>query len=200
MNIWENHYQNFDKKKHPPAITLLNALKIYKDSNSYQENKLAIDLGCGNGIDTLALLEDNWNVLAIDNQKEALLRTKNKADVISQRLELRLSSFEDIDKLPACNLVNATFSLPFCAPGSFKNLWSIITSAIISKGIFCGQFFGINDSWSSKPEMTFHTKQQITELFNGFNIEYCQEIEREGKTISGKGKYWHVFHIVAQKK
>ncbi|WP_024772530.1 methyltransferase domain-containing protein [Aquimarina macrocephali] len=200
-NSWNTHYHYFDQKKHPPAATLCNAIALSRKVQISQQDKLAIDLGCGNGVDTFALLQDKWNVLAVDKQNEALSRIKeNTPDTYQEQLQLSLNSFENIEELPNCQLINATFSLPFCHPDHFDKLWNIITSSITKKGIFSGHFFGINDSWNSNLEMTFHTQKQITELFNRFDIEYYNEIEKQGKTISGKEKYWHVFHIVAQKK
>ena len=111
---WNTHYRYFDQKKFPAAATLRSAITLLQKTRINQHNKLAIDLGCGNGIDTFALLNDKWNVLAIDKQNEALLRIKeNTSDKYQEQLQLSLNSFENIKKLPDCNLVNATFSLPF---------------------------------------------------------------------------------------
>lgn len=198
---WDSHYQNFDKKNHPPASTLQDALNIYSKFFIQAEHKVAVDLGCGNGIDTFALLNDNWNVIAIDKENEALLRIKELTpNVCDEKLELRLDTFENINKLPTCKLINATFSLPFCNPHNFDKLWQTITTSITTKGVFCGHFFGVNDSWFPNIEMTFHTKQQVLKLLENFDVNYCKEIEKSGKTISGVEKYWHVFHVVAQKK
>ncbi len=47
--------------------------------------------------------------------------------------------------------------------------------------------------------MTFHTEKELRKMFSNFDFTHYKEIEKQGKTISGKEKYWHVFHIVAQK-
>lgn len=199
---WDSHFKNFDTKKYPPATTLIDALKGYRKSFPIKKSKLAIDLGCGSGTDTFALLGDNWNVVAIDKQKEALLRIKENVadDILSKKLQLRLDTFENIKELPVCELINATFSLPFCNPTYFSTLWKVITSSIKSKGVFCGHFFGVNDSWCSNSEMTFHTKQQVFILLQDFDVEYCKEVEKNGKTLSGIEKHWHIFYVVAKKK
>ena len=48
--------------------------------------------------------------------------------------------------------------------------------------------------------MTFHSKNDIEFLFSDFKVEAFKEVNKVGKTISGKEKHWHVFHVVARKK
>ncbi|WP_108867832.1 class I SAM-dependent methyltransferase [Aquimarina aquimarini] len=200
-NSWNTHYHHFDQKKYPPAATLVKTLEFLKKTPLDIKNKLAIDLGCGNGIDTFAMLQEQWNVLAIDKQNDALLRIKDNIPVEHKdQLQLDLRAFENIDTLPDAYLINATFSLPFCHPDHFEKLWHVITSAIPKNGFFSGHLFGHNDSWNSNPEMTFHTVEKINELFKEYHLHFNKEIEKQGTTISGKTKHWHVFHIVAQKK
>ncbi len=93
-NSWNTHYHNFDQKKYPLAATLRYALTHFQKVQISQQDRFAIDLGCGNGIDTFALLRDTWNVLAIDKQNEALVRIKeNTPNEYNQQLQLRLDSF-----------------------------------------------------------------------------------------------------------
>lgn len=96
-------------------------------------------------------------------------------------------------------LVNACFSLPFCHPENFDSLWKKIVESIFPNGRFAGHFFGINDSWATDPEKTFHKKEQILNLFTGFELDFFEEIEKAGKSIDGKEKNWHVFHNCSKK-
>ncbi|HRG52520.1 MAG TPA: hypothetical protein PLL00_06775 [Bacteroidia bacterium] len=136
---------------------------------------------------------------AIDNQIGALNQLRQHAyPFFDQDLKLIYGSFEFID-LPAANFINASFSLPFCQPDNFEDVWRKIENAICSEGRFAGHFFGTNDSWATNAEMTFLTEKQIYHLFNSFSIEWMEESEKNGKTIGGKEKHWHVFHVVAKK-
>jgi methylase of polypeptide subunit release factors len=75
---------------------------------------LAVDLGCGSGIDTMALLHRGWRVLAIDRGTQALAwLERNVRPEWLPYLEMQQEAFEAV-ALPACDLVNASFSLPFC--------------------------------------------------------------------------------------
>ncbi|KAF9658021.1 methyltransferase domain-containing protein [Tenacibaculum mesophilum] len=198
--MWKEHYSKIKKEKHPPAYTLRKALEFITNQDNITE-KTAVDLGCGNGVDTFALLENGFSVVAIDSNPNSLLYLQqNLAPEHSKLLKFNNVSFENIKEFPLAYLVNASFSLPFCHPNQFDNLWSNIIKCISPEGIFCGHFFGPQDSWSSNSDMTFHNIQDVKNLFDKFELLYFNEISKKGKTLSGKEKFWHVFHIVAKKK
>jgi tellurite methyltransferase len=170
----------------------------------------AVDLGCGEGRDTLELVRRGWRVLAIDSSPEALARLEaNVAQVgrgqdgaAAAVLETRLAAFEDTP-MPAADLINASFSIPHCSPEDFPRIWERIVGAIRPGGRFAGQFFGVNDSWATKPDgvtRTYHTRAQVDAMLAPFEVEKLEEIERPGKTALGEPKYWHVFHVVARKR
>ncbi|QTE22716.1 class I SAM-dependent methyltransferase [Polaribacter cellanae] len=198
--MWKAHYDKLSKEKHPPAHTLSQTLDFMSRKDRLKNLK-AIDLGCGNGIDTFALLEEGFNVLAIDKDSNAsLLLQKHISSKHLVVFSFQNSSFESLDELPSADLVNASFSLPFCHPNKFEKLWSNITSCINPEGFFCGHFFGPKDSWSSNSDMTFHNMEAVKKLFEEFELLYFEETAKNGKTLSGKEKFWHVFHIVAKKQ
>ena len=101
--------------------------------------------------------------------------------------------------IPQITLVNASFSLPFCNPNKFSDLWSEITTKLSIGGIFCGQLFGLEDSWASNKNMTFHHRNSLDSLFNNFRINLLHEENKISKTSSGEEKNWHIFHLVAVK-
>ncbi|MBS7232427.1 class I SAM-dependent methyltransferase [Flavobacterium psychroterrae] len=194
---WKKHYQKIQEKKLSASATLVKAIALFDKEKV--DLPMACDLGCGTGIDTIALIEKGWEVIAIDNQKQAIEELRNGIPVeYSSKLILIKADFEVIT-LPNVLLVNACFSLPFCHPENFNVLWQKIIQSILPNGRFAGHFFGVNDSWASDPEKTFHSKEQILNLFAGFELEYFEEVEKAGKSIDGKEKNWHVFHIVSKK-
>lgn len=179
--------------------TLHEALRLFEGKSSEPRVRFAIDLGCGAGRDTFELLRRGWKVLAIDNQPGAIRWIRSNVRMKDQsRLRTRVASFERTS-LPKCNLVNASYSLPFCSPEHFGSLWSNIVTSIHPSGRFSGHFFGINDEWASLSDMTFHSRKQVKFLLRHFKIESFHEKEWEGKTASGRKKHWHVFSVVARK-
>ena len=160
----------------------------------------AVELGCGAGRDTVCLIKNGWNVLAIDRENvESRIAAKLSEEELKQFKFLK-QKFEYIE-LEKNNLVVANFSLPFCNKNNFKELWNKINNSILKDGYFVGNFFGINDEWkSTKEEMTFLTKEQVIELFKDFEIIEFKEVEKDGATGIGKMKHWHIFNVIAKKK
>jgi len=189
VNEWTRYY---DAAGDEPRDTLLAALE------GFESPGLAVDLGCGAGRDTVELLRRGWRVVAIDSEAEAIrrLRAQTGAD---ERLETQVARYEDAT-LPSCHLVNASWSLPFCAPGVFGVVWERIVDALRPGGRFCGQLFGERDEWAIEDDMTFHTREEAEGLFRDFDLERFDELEEDSKTALGTPKHWHVFNIVALKR
>lgn len=184
----------------PPRDTLLAALAHFDSENHAFTSRFAVDLGCGEGRDTVEILRRGWRVLAIDGEPEAINRLLSRPDINPKLLEVHLSRFERLILPPAVDLINASFSLPFCPPEYFPNLWTNIVISLRLGGRFCGQLIGNKDTWAIHSSMNHHTRAQVEVLLQPFEIESLEEEDHPGKTAIGEEKYWHIFHIVARKK
>ncbi len=183
----------------PPHDTALRALALF--DGGPERLRFAIDLGCGSGRDTREMLRRGWRVLAMDREAEAIQRLiKDTPAEHRARLQTQVAAFEDVCDLRACDFVNASFSLPFCAPAHFDVLWSAIVVAIQPRGRFAGTFFGERDGWVNEPAMTFHTRAQAEALLHDFKVEQFVEEDRDGQTALGNDKHWHTFQVVAFKR
>ena len=158
----------------------------------------AVDLGCGDGVESLELLRRGWTVLAIDAEAAGIERlTAAAGPEASDRLTVRVARFEDLGELPPAELVYAGFSLAFCASGSFPALWRAIREAVVPGGRFAGQLFGDRDSWAN-PEATFVSRRQAGALLEGLDVDRFEEEERDGTSFIGP-KHWHLFHVIARR-
>ncbi len=187
-----------------PRDTLLKALDLFTRAAEVPSHpplpRIAIDLGCGSGRDTTALLAHGWKVLAIDSSPLGLdLVRQSVPEHLRPNLETRLAPFEGLT-LPSATLINASYALPFCNPAAFPALWHAITAAIPVGGRFCGQLFGERDGWATLPDRTHHTRRQVNDLFQNFNLEDLKEIENREAGVTGEVKDWHIFHIVAKRR
>ena len=114
------------------------------------------------------------------------------------RLETQVARFQDA-ALPRASLVNSSFALPFCPPAHFGDVWQRIVASLESGGRFSGQLFGDRDTWATRPEMSFQTREEAEELLRGMALERFTEVDEDGKTALGDAKHWHVFHVVARR-
>ena len=96
----------------------------------------AIELGCGAGNDTVYLIKNNWNVLAIDREdvEERIAKKLTKEELT--KFTFQKQDFE-ILKLEKNNLTVANYSLPFCDKDKFEKLWNKIKRNILPNRIFC---------------------------------------------------------------
>ncbi|HXY99504.1 MAG TPA: methyltransferase domain-containing protein [Stellaceae bacterium] len=190
---WQEYYERTAGR--PPRRTLLLALERFGAGSG----RSAVDLGCGDGRDTVELLRRGWRVLAIDAELAALERLRHRADLPpGAAVETRCQRFEDAD-WPAADLVNASFSLPLVPPARFPALWAKIAGSLKPGGRFSGQLFGERDGWRGEKAITFLGRAELERLLAGFAVELLEEEESDGPTPYGKPKHWHLFHIVARK-
>jgi tellurite methyltransferase len=157
----------------------------------------AIDLGCGAGIDTAAMLERGWSVFATDAEQEAIDRLRRRVGPDAPRLRTQRAAMEEVE-LPSANLVWASFSLFFCDPARFPDLWRKIEQALVPGGRFTGQLLGDRDSWTADRDITWFTRSDAEALFDGWTIERLDEEDEDGEACSGP-KHWHVFHVMARR-
>ena len=167
MQNWIQYYDK-TKKEYPR-----NNVKFLIDSLNLKHTN-AIDLGCGQGNDTVYLINNDFKVLGIDKE--------NVEDIIRARLpEKKQESFSKKEY--------------------FKSMWENIVEAINLNGYFVGTILGINDSWNKEcRDMSFFDKEDVKRLFNKFKIIRFEEIENDKPTALGKEKHWHFYNIIAQKE
>ncbi len=186
----------------PPRETLIDALARFEAQGA--PPGFAVDFGCGEGRDSAELLRRGWRVLAIDGHESAFEYLNKRTDFPRAarepgRFETLTARMEDA-KWPACELFNASFSLPFVDPANFDEVWARIVESIKPGGRFAGQLFGERDTWAALSDRSHQTRARVDELLSAFKVEHFQEEERDGGDCLNNPKHWHVFHIVAQKR
>jgi tellurite methyltransferase len=192
---WLAYYQAVQGR--PPRETLLNALARFEAENAAPG--FAVDLGCGEGRDTVELLRRGWRVLGIDGEADVIAQLHQRPGIALDELETRVERFEALTLPTGVDLINASFCLPFCPAAAFPQLWQTIVNALRPGGRFCGQLFGDRDSWATQLAITFQTAEQIQQLLRPFEIEWLEEEDHPGKTALGEDKHWHIFNIVVRK-
>jgi tellurite methyltransferase len=160
----------------------------------------AVELGFGNGIETIAMLKRGWRVLAIDPTPEASERLiAGLPDDGRERLSAVTAPMEDVE-LPTADLVWAAFSLFFCDPARFPDVWGRIGEAVRPGGRFAGQLLGARDTWAGDDGISAFERDEAIALFDGsWRIDRFDEEENDGEACSGP-KHWHLFNVVATRE
>jgi SAM-dependent methyltransferase len=158
----------------------------------------AIEIGFGDGTETLALLRAGWHVLAIDPTPEAAAVLRSKVPPVdSDRLTIRTAGAE-ADALPPFDLLYSGYSLSFLNPGGFDPFWAGMREALRPGGLLVLNLFGVRDTWADNPRMTFVTREDVDRLLAGLDVLAIEEEDQDGDAFSGP-KHWHVFDLIARR-
>jgi tellurite methyltransferase len=189
---WTDYYDAQEDEREPREL-LVEVLDSF-DADGHE----AVELGCGQGFDTLEMLRRGWSVLAVDAEPEGVRRLLARVpDDLRPRLDARVARMEDVE-LPPVDLVWASFSLFFCPPERFDGLWTGIRAAIRPGGRVAGHLLGDRDTWAPDDDITAHTREAALGRLDGLEVERFEEEEEDGEACSGP-KHWHVFHCAARR-
>jgi hypothetical protein len=158
----------------------------------------AVEIGFGDGEETLALLAAGWRVLAIDPTPEAAatLRPRVPTELLD-RLEIRTTAAQDTE-LPGFDLLYSGYSLPFLDKEAFERLWRHVLDRASPGAYLVVNLFGIHDDWVGRPEMVFRERTEVERIVAGLELVAFEESEEDGMSFLGP-KHWHTFDIVARK-
>lgn len=187
MEKWEN----YQKRTYNNKVS-----NLLVDFCKNHEIKNAIDLGCGSGNESVYLLKKGVNVTCIDYKlnKSYILDRLNDDEI--KLVSFIESSFEDV-VLPKNDLVMAFFSIPFCNPDNFDELWDKIYDSIEVNGYFIGQLFGNRDAWRRRKDISTFKIEKVKEYLERYTIIKFEEVEYIRETDHKK---WHFYNIIAKKE
>lgn len=166
-----------------------------------EPGKVAVELGCGAGVETQDLISRGWEVFAYDKDPGALQSTEALVDPSKHyKLNLSCKSFEELTTLPRNYLVFAYHSLPFCDVDHFDRLMKAITDSIVGEGFFVGSFFGNQDEWVKSDKALGVDVTELQYRFDGFDFLLLNETHQTGSTLLNGPKHWHLIEVIARKK
>ena len=194
---WPDYYEVTAER--PSWTTTKTAAEAFGDPPA-DGPRFAVDLGCGAGRDTRELLRRGWRVLATDMTPEGPERLWELTPHSDRdRLETEVSRLEDFE-VPVCDLVNANLILPFQSAEDYEATWARILAAIPVGGRFSGMLFGDRDQAAQEDGMTCPAPEVIRGYLDGFEVEYWNEKEEDGKTALGDDHHFHLIEVVAVRR
>lgn len=168
----------------------------------------ALDVGCGPGRETVAMLRHGLRVLAIDPDESMLHLARATIDEgcpeSRDRVDLQSTTLEQLAPHlgpAAFALVHAGFVLPFVRARDFASVFARLRSALQPGGVLVAQFFGPDDEFireTGTADMSAHTATELDDLLRGLEILHRDEVNRSGFVGRRVPKWWHVHHIVAR--
>lgn len=156
---------------------------------------VAVDLGCGRGIEARFLAENGFTVHAYDvdpSVSEALEELAAELPVHAEIVDL-----SQLRELPGADLILACASLPFLPRRSFAGLWDAVRTALRPQGNLAVDLFGVRDDWAGT-DGTFLSRQEVEALLDGLEVLELVEEERDGRSFSGP-KHWHTYRVLARR-
>jgi SAM-dependent methyltransferase len=195
---WARYYRvTVDR---PAWETVRRAIALFAaDVSAASSPRFAVDLGCGAGRDARELLRAGWRVLAVDREPGAIevLETATPPE-LRPALETRVADLATVE-VPACDLVNASLSLPFLAPDLFWPAWSRALSSILIGGRVSAMLFGDRDGSADDASMTCPPPQKIRESLSSLEIEHWVDFEEDTQTALGEPHHYHRVELVARR-
>ncbi len=198
---WARYYEVTADR--PAWPTVREAIRRFADEDGLGVRpappRLAVDLGCGAGRDARELLGAGWRVLAVDREPGAV-GALEAATAAELRPALR-TQVEDLAtvRIPACDLVNASLSLPFLAPDAYWATWERIRDALSVGGRVSALLFGDRDGSAGDATMTCPPPAEIRAGLDAFEIEHWVDREEDTTTALGEPHHFHLVELVARR-
>lgn len=157
----------------------------------------AVEIGFGDGTESLDLLARGWRVTAIDPTPEAASALFAKVPAgMARHLSVVTAAAQDAE-LPPFDLLYAGYALSFIPPEAFAGFWQRVRAALQPGGWAIFNIFGVKDTWAADPLMTFLDRSQAESLVAGLDVIAFDEEDQDGDSFVGP-KHWHLFDVVAR--
>lgn len=189
---WKNFVQNTkDRKAHKLLTDSLEALGIPKG--------VALDIGCGPGVDAKYLAEQGFTVEAIDSSEDSVKQTRELCKNLN--VTVFQESINDFAiEAEKYSLIFSWNALPYLQKTEAENVLRKSYAGLTKNGALIFTVFGSEDDWvKNKEAESFFTLEEVKNIFAGAEIVKAEEI-KEGKTMpDGKTKFWHLLKFVIKK-
>jgi|SRR3989338_2618568 len=164
------------------------------------KNGLALDLGCGAGVDAKYLAENGFLVTAIDSDKNSISFVKSVCKGLPVKAAKRDIKSYKINS-NSYNMIISWNALPFLKKRDFIKTLLKIQRGLKRKGFFVFSLFGPEDAWAKKkPGMSFLTIEELKQTMNEMDFFKIAEEKQKKPSATGKMKFWHLIQGIARRK
>jgi SAM-dependent methyltransferase len=158
----------------------------------------AVEVGFGDGTETMWLLDAGWHVTAIDSAPAAAeVLEPRVGDGARERLAI-VTAPADEAALPPFDLLYSGYVLSYLAPDAFDRLWSAARDRLRPGGFLVLNLFGDRHAWAGEPDTTFLSRAEVERRLEGLEIVALEELDEDGPSFRGP-THWHVFDVIARR-
>ena len=191
---WAAYYRHTLGRE--PRPLFLNGMTAIRAAT--MEPGQAVEIGFGDGTETLALLAAGWSVVAVDPTPEAAEVLSSRVPALdADRLTILTASAASVD-LPPFDLLYAGYALSFLEPDALSRFWKGLRDRLRPGGLVVVNIFGVRDTWAGDAGMTFLDREAVERLLEGLEVLAIDEEDKDGDAFSG-AKHWHVFDVIARR-
>lgn len=159
---------------------------------------IALDLGCGSGAEAEYLAKQGFMVDAIDKNETVIKYAKERCEGL--KVDALVGDFREFNFRPNYyTLVTAINSLPFILKDEAKKLFRDVKQSLKVGGVAILCVYGPEHVWSDRKDMSFWSKDEFGEIWDGYHIHLLEEYKGLWPLVSGEEIYQHRIHLVAQK-
>lgn len=167
-----------------------------------------LDLGCGQGRDSLFMLKKGFNVTMVDKSEEKIKKIKEyiqKNNLPKDKISLYCQNIGNYNiESNKFDIINAFNSLQFLPKKESLQMIDKIKKSLKNKGYVIISSFTVNDPLYEKTtnnSRCFFESQELRKLFSDFNIIFYKEglIEENGHPGYPEPHQHHVVKLIAQK-
>jgi SAM-dependent methyltransferase len=154
----------------------------------------ALDIGFGNGKDSIFLNDKGYEVDALDIKGN---------DGLEDDINVIESKIEDYDiEEGKYHVINANNTFPFVSDKEeVKRIIKDSVSGLKDGGFLCFSLFGTKDAWIDRENISFwdydETLSFISEL--PVKIYFKENEEGYGLTMKGEKKWWNIYRFILKK-
>lgn len=159
----------------------------------------AVEVGFGDGTETLRLLEAGWRVTAIDSAPAAaeVLAPRVPGPWLDRLTVVTAPAHEA--ELPPIDLLYSGYVLSYLAPDAFTQLWATIRERLNPGGFVVVNLFGDRHGWAGDdPDTTFLSRLAVDALLDGLEVLALDELDEDGPSFAGP-THWHVWDVIARR-
>lgn len=190
----ENNWKKFIEatKSRQPIGFLIDIVKKGEVSG------LALDLGCGAGVDARYLAENGFKVVAVDNNAEAISQAKEVCAGLD--VEVVAADVKNFEIEPEkYSLIVSYNILPFLKKEEAKKVLENIKKGLKKGGLFVFYILGKKDGWNHKKKMSFWDLDEFERFMAGMEIVELYEKRKQEPGATGESKFWNSIRGVIRK-